>query len=243
MTIKQSFRNFFRPQIASKALSIEIKAQRESISTLKNEYLALTEWHHTYVSALSTLTESMGALVWTKDRDNNYLLANELHCKNFFGFDGTKECLEYIVGKTDTELIVDIYRDHGVENTFGEICNMSDDYIRGKDKPVHFLEAGVVDGTEVLLYVIKTPQYDSTGYFTGSVGVGWDITPQADFLIQQLNKWIYEDNAVSLYHAPSVFCYAVTPDTKQCKVFRHFCPTPGPDNECDDDCTACKQGD
>jgi len=243
MTIKQSFRNFFRPQIASKALSIEIKAQRKNIKILKEEYLALTEWHHTYVSALSTLTESMGALVWTKGKDNRYLLANKLHCKSFFGFEGTTKCLDYIVGKTDTELIVDLFRGHDVQNTFGEICNLSDDYIKGKYLPLHFLEAGIVDGAEVLLYVVKTPQYDSDGNFSGSVGIGWDMTPQADFLVRELNRWIFDGKAVSLFHAPGVFCYAITPGAKQCKVFRHICPNPNPDKACGDGCSECNQGD
>ena len=237
LSIKQSLRNFFRPEIASKALTIEIKEQRKNIRILKEEYLNLTEWHRNYVSALSTLTESMGALVWTKDVDNNYLLANKLHCKSFFGFEGTTECLDYIVGKTDTELIVDLFRGYDIQNTFGEICNMSDDYIRDKTKPVHFLEAGIVEGTEVLLYVIKTPQFDSLGNFNGSVGIGWVMTSQADILVQQLNRWIYEDKAVSLYHAPSVFCYAISPSVKQCNVFKHICPNPNPD--CGDNCYVC----
>jgi len=236
---KIALRNFFRPDIASEALRDEIKGQRKNIKILKEEYLKLTEWHHQYVSSLSMLTEAMDALVWKKDKNHQYLLANPLHCQSFFGFEGTADCLKAIVGRTDEFLIKSLFKDHKIQNTFGATCRLSDEFTKGKTDPVHFLEAGIVDGVEVLLYVVKTPQYTNTGKFIGTLGIGWNVTSQSDFLVKQLNRWIYAKKAEILYHAPSVFCYVIEPGVKQCKIFHHICPDPERGKSCGGECDIC----
>jgi len=227
---------FFNPAVASKKLHDDLKDHRVRIKTLMYEYEKLSKWNHQYVSTLSLLTEAMQALIWKKDKKHKYILANPLHCQKFFGFQGSKECLDYIIGKTDTYLIQSLFREHKVQNTFGEICMLSDDYTKCQKGITHFLEAGVVDGDEILLYTIKTPQFADDSTFVGTIGMAWDMSSQSDFLVTQLKRWIYSKKATRLYHEKGVFCYAINPELKKCQIFHHICPTPERGKECDGDC-------
>jgi hypothetical protein len=223
----------------AKELYEQVKSQNLRIQSLMLEHKSLSNWTHQYSSVLGLLSESMQALIWKKDKNHKYLLANPLHCQSFFGFDGTPECLSFVVGKNDTELIKDIFRENGIQNTFGEMCTISDEHVSiTPGEPVNYLEAGVVDGIEVLLYIIKTPQFSDSGEFVGSVGIGWDLTSQADFLVKQLNRWIYDGKAQKLYHNEKVFCYTIKPEAKKCQIFNHICPAPERD-DCEPTCRQC----
>ena len=151
------------------------------------------------MSTLSLLTEAMDAMIWKKDKEHRYVLANPIHCESFFGFNTSYDCLQYIVGKTDAEMIDLNFYKIGVKNTFGSICFLSDKYVENTKKVTHFFEAGKVDKKEILLYVIKTPQFTNNGEFVGSIGMAWNMTDQSDFLLNQLNRWIYAKKAISLF--------------------------------------------
>lgn len=68
-------------------------------------------------------------------------------------------------------MIDEIYRDNGFYNTYGEICMLSDEYTVKENKRVHLLEAGIVDDSQVLLYLIKMPQHDKHGNIIGTNGI------------------------------------------------------------------------
>ncbi|MCP4366795.1 MAG: hypothetical protein GY797_01585 [Deltaproteobacteria bacterium] len=242
MTIRTFFRNFFSPALASSQLHKELKEQRTRIQELKSGYQALSKWNHQYVSTLSLLTDAMEALIWKKDKHHRYILANPLHCKVFFGYDANYECLDTIVGRSDGELIAMNFTDLGIQNTFVDVCFGSDKYASENKEITHFLEAGLVDGKEMLLYAVKTPQFTSEGEFVGTIGLAWDMTSQSKFLIKQLNRWIYSGKAKKLYHKKDVFCYAITPELRRCQIFHHICPYPERGKECDGRCNLCNQG-
>ncbi len=218
--------NFFNPTIATKQLTKEAKDHRVRIKLLKKEYDTLYSWNKQYIATLSMLTEAIQAMVWKKDKSHKYILANPNHCKSFFGFEGSQECLNYVIGKTDEELIKKIYTSNGIINTFEEICFVSDIYCASKRIPVHFLEAGKIDNDEILLYTIKTPQFNSEGEFIGTIGIAWDVTSRSSFLTGQLNRWIYDELATKIFHDNNVFCYAIVPEVNQCSLFKHVCPNP-----------------
>lgn len=225
---------------ASKNFYEEMVVQSREIKALRLETQILRTWKDAYDDTLSSLTDAMQALVWRKDNKHGYLLANPLHCSSFFGFDTTPECLEYIVGKSDSDIIIANYRDLGIQNTFGEICELTDEYVSKQKKPLHFLEAGMIAGEEILLYVVKTPLFDDKGVFTGTVGIGWDFSDQSKFIVSLLNRWIYAKEATQLYKQKEVFAYVVKPATHSCGVFNHICPMPARGKECQpgecDDC-------
>lgn len=204
----------------------QIKSQNVRIQGLVKEFNNISTWNTQYVATLSMLTDAIQAMIWKKDRHNKYLLANPHHCRSFFGFDGTSDCLEYVVGKTDNELIHTMFTEKGVENTFAKVCCLSDEYVSEQTVPVHFLEAGKVDKDEILLYTVKTPQFTVDGEYIGTIGMAWDMTSRSQFLTNHLNRWIYSDMATKIYHEKDVFCYVIVPEANQCGIFNHVCPEP-----------------
>lgn len=210
----------------------QIKSQNVRIQSLLKEFNSVTTWNTQYVATLSMLTEAIQAMIWKKDKRDCYLLANPHHCRSFFGFDGTSDCLNYVVGKTDGELIKTMFDDRGMVNTFSQVCSLSDKYVSCSSVPVHFLEAGKVNNDEVLLYTVKTPQFTSENEYIGTIGMAWDMTSRSQFLTQQLNRWIYSNMATKIYHKKDVFCYVIVPEANTCSVFNHVCPNPHSPEDC-----------
>ncbi len=231
--------NFFNPALASKQLTEEIKEHRGRIKLLKNEYDTLYAWNKQYIETLGMLTDAIQAMVWKKDKYHKYLLANPHYCRSFFGFDGSSECLKYVIGKSDQELIDTLYLSKHLVNTFEKICLVSDAYCSEHKTSVHFLEAGKIDEEEILLYIVKTPQF-ADGEFIGTIGMAWDVTSRSSFLTAQLNRWIYDKLATKVYHDKDVFCYAIVPEVNQCSLFKHVCPNPHVMNDNKEDCNLCE---
>ena len=224
MSFKKTIKRLFFPEHETKKMHEEIKAQRVKISALINDYSILQEWNSIYTDTINGLSDAINALVWKKDADKTYIFANPLHCNVFFDFTPEFGCLDYIKEKTDKDLIIEVFRDNHIQNTFGEICCMSDDYTEKIKKTAHYLEAGLVDGKDVLLYVIKTPQFDNENKFIGTIGMGWVVSGFSEIIITQLNSWIDKEQAVELHCEDNVFCYYLKPEIQRCSVFHHICP-------------------
>jgi len=209
----------------AKILYEEIGEQRINIKSLLSELQIQELWRKEYTGALGNLTEAMDSCVWKKNQNHKYILANSIHCKYFFGFDASPECLEVILGKSDSELIQEYYHKKNIQNTFGDLCGASDMHIATKKAPTHYLEAGLIDGQEILLYCVKIPWFKK-GEFRGTMGIGWDFSDQSKFVITLLNRWIYDGKVTELYRSDESFCYHVHPEDHQCQVFQHICPYP-----------------
>jgi len=223
----KKLKSFWDPVGASKKVYEDIKDQRVRIKKLMEELKVSNSWAEQYSSTLSSVTETIEAMVWEKDVNHLYVLANRLHCYNFFNFEGSTECLQYIKGKSDLFLIDTIFRQNGIQNTFGEICMLSDKHTQEKGVVTHFLEAGKVDHTDVLLYIIKIPKYNKDNEFIGTVGLGWNFSKFSCLLIPTLNRWIYDNDVEVLYCSDNVFCYALAEvKEKFCGIFNHICPDP-----------------
>ncbi len=233
------FKNFLNPAKEPKKLYEEIGQQRVKIKELLQEYKLMAEWNIQYSSTLGTLTGAMNALIWKKDAENRYILANENHCRFFFGIDVTPECLAYIKGKTDYEMVKQTYFDQGLTNTVLNLCEESDEYVKKTGEICHFIEVGVLDDTEVLLYVVKVPQYDEHHNFLGTVGMGWNFTNHSEFFVKMLNRWVFDKKALIIYKNQAACCYVIQPEVNRCEIFKHICPNPHYNKECSNDCTDC----
>lgn len=222
--IKFSIKKLFKSnKNESKQLYNEIKNQNQKLKELRKEYNESKHWNTEYSFLLKQTTESMKTLIWHKDKDHKYLLANPLHCESFFGLSPSIDCLEYIKGKTDKELIKECFINQNISNTLGDMCLLSDKYTASQQITSHFLEAGIIDDEEILLYLIKMPQFDKNKNFTGTIGIGWDLTDQSGNILNLLNRWKFDKSVIELYKQDCVFCYVINPKIHKCVIFNHLC--------------------
>lgn len=96
---------------------------------------------------------STGLLMWEKDLDFRYVFMNTRHCNDFFftSFINVKN----LIGKTDGEIIA--MRLKSSNNSFGQICNLTDIYTIKAEHSCRFWEMGYIDDKIMILDVTKTP--------------------------------------------------------------------------------------
>ena len=122
-----------------------------------------------YKGFAQILIEESPDMVWLKDLDGKYMVANTA-IKTGLLFD----CHPY--GKNDIEMSLKAKDRFGDENhTFGEICGNSDLVIMETLKPQRFLESGKIKGKMMYLEVFKFPFYVD-GVLVGIGGIGRDMT-------------------------------------------------------------------
>jgi len=237
-----NLKTFINPQRMMGDLHEKLEQQDLRIKKLRYDYKKEADWRIKYAAALGALTDSMQAMVWQKDKDHRYILANKIHCVNFLGFSSDQICMESILGKTDLELINQLYISRGEENTFGKLCTFTDNYAEKNGSVSHFIEAGSINGESILLYVVKSPEFDRRKNYIGSLGMGWDFTSQSEFMVEQLNRWIYSNKVEKVYKDKDVFAYALEPSIRRCDIFNHVCPNPERDVVCGVTCDKCEKG-
>lgn len=122
-----------------------------------------------YKGFAQILIEESPDMVWLKDLDGKYMVANTaiktglLFSHHPYGFD-------------DIYLSKRAKEQFGNDNhTFGEICGNSDKVIMQTLKPQRFLENGKVKGKMMYLEVFKFPFYVD-GVLVGIGGIGRDMT-------------------------------------------------------------------
>jgi hypothetical protein len=109
-------------------------------------------------------------MYWAKDIYGKYVIANKTLRDNLL-FD------EKPYGKTDIQLAMIQKHRMGEENfTFGDICGRSDDVVLSEERPMRFVEWGVVNGNMLILEIHKNVMRDFSGNIIGTVGIGRDIT-------------------------------------------------------------------
>ena len=122
-----------------------------------------------FISVLDHLDD----LVWAKDMDGKYIVANKAFREKFcYGI-----TWDELQGKTDKELANKFKHLVGEENhTFGEMCANSDVVIQETKVPKQFLEEGNINGKLMKLVVNKSPVYNSEGKMFATCGSGRDVT-------------------------------------------------------------------
>lgn len=122
-----------------------------------------------YKGFAQILIEESPDMVWLKDLDGKYMVANTA-IKTGLLFD----CHPY--GKNDIEISTKAKEKFGNDNhTFGEVCGNSDLVIMKTLKPQRFLESGKIKGKMTYLEVFKFPFYVD-GVLVGIGGIGRDMT-------------------------------------------------------------------
>lgn len=126
-----------------------------------------------FISVLDHLDD----LVWAKDMDGKYIVANKAFREKFcYGISW-----EELQGKTDQELAKEFKHLVGEENhTFGEMCANSDVIIQETKVPKQFLEEGNINGKLMKLVVNKSPVYNFEGKMFATCGSGRDVTEWHD---------------------------------------------------------------
>lgn len=122
-----------------------------------------------YKGFAQILIEESPDMVWLKDLDGKYMVANTA-IKTGLLFD------YHPYGKNDIELSIKAKEKFGEDNhTFGEVCGNSDLVIIDTLKPQRFLENGLIKGKMMYLEVFKFPFYVD-GVLVGIGGIGRDMT-------------------------------------------------------------------
>jgi hypothetical protein len=154
-----------------------------SIHDILEDEMNLIEKELIFYKSLSeqTIKESPD-MVWLKDLNGKYILANDEIKKDLL-------CSCDVEGKTDVELAKQARDKFGAENhTFGELCANSDkiviDHVHNgtwgncKDQG-RFYEYGKVRGKMLYLEVNKFPVFIKDEFY-GVAGFGRDLTPYVE---------------------------------------------------------------
>lgn len=218
MNILKSLLPYITPKAETRRFLYETKEQKEKLQNLLMEYQETEVWKKYFNETISIMTSKMGIMFWRKDKDLRYTLSSPLYCRDFYNLAMEGACLKYLEGRNDKELIKAIYKDNGITNTFEDICYVSDNHTKETRNKCHFFEAGVLNNTQVLLYVIKVPLFVDD-QFEGIIGAAWDFSNYSTIMINQLNRWIYDKLAVGISVLESSFVYELKPEIHQCDIF------------------------
>jgi hypothetical protein len=199
----------------------EIQEDNLRFKLLKEELQKASHWNAQYAETIATVTETMDSLVWKKDSDNRFILANQAYCKNYFGLEPEAACLEEIAGREEAEILKSLY----AKETTIELCGISDAFINGKPPtPYHFIESGYLDGKFFIFYLIKTPLYSKeTGEFKGTAGIGWDFLSRMSKAMKMINEGMIDGTAQQLLLTKRSFSYSMDAEKNTCDIFKHIC--------------------
>lgn len=149
------------------------KHQKEEFKNFKRKIAKLEEEKNIKSSILQSIVNDLDYLVWAKDLEGKYIMANRVFRERFcYGMKWSD-----IKGKTDYELIAEFKDKVGYSNhTLGEAFNDSDKIIYDTEEAKEYLEQGKINGEMVKLVINKSPVYDFTGTMFAVSGTARDIT-------------------------------------------------------------------
>jgi hypothetical protein len=179
------------------------KQHRSTIQTIADQAEQRLIAIDNFVSLYDPMTErfcslrndrcaSCGLMFWEKDQDHRYMIANKEYCEEFYKRYYPTGGL--LIGKTDSELIATWQLEAKVENTFGDICTATDDYIKQAMKPVRFFEFGYINGKSMLLDIVKSPFFRNDK-FVGSIGTAIDCSDRESEMVDLLQYYMSLEEA------------------------------------------------
>lgn len=136
------------------------------------------------------------AMAWQKDIDGLYEYANKIHCVRFFGL--PESCHQWILGRSDIDLINYYVERTGEKHTFGELCISTDQHCIEQGKRCHYIEMGWQGNELLLLSVRKAPRFDEEGNCIGTVGVAMEDTVNCRDILDNLPKRIQQGEVEEL---------------------------------------------
>jgi len=144
---------------------------------------------------LVTSTMSMvNGFIWNKDETGKYRFCSPNFKRLFFGLPEEID----INGKTDMELLDDFRNRTGLVHTYGNICFGTDGHCREQGTACYYIEFGYIGNSLFALDVVKTPQYDKDGNYTGVVGIARDRSKDLDILDMMLSEYVKDGLAINL---------------------------------------------
>jgi len=154
-----------------------LKRYRDDLQQAKLKY---KEANNMFTQVIDHLPD----MVWAKDIDGRYIMANKAFMVNFcYGM-----TWDELKGKTDAEIATEFKARVGdVNHTFGETCANSDVIVKDTEKARRFLELGNINGKQMKLEVHKSPVYNLEGTLYAICGVGRDITEMHDELMEAID--------------------------------------------------------
>ncbi len=153
----------------NKELTREIERRRQ----VANDLLKREEEYYNLYHLNRRVTNNVPELIWAKDFDGRYILANQAMCDKLLKCSTPEEA----IGHKDLHF-ASLERQNGHKHTFGEICVNSDEITLEKKNAGRFLEDGLVRGVYLALDVYKAPFFDESGELIGTVGCGRDVTKE-----------------------------------------------------------------
>ncbi len=158
-----------------KELELKLKKLEDKYGKVEKELALRNKEYLSQYKMIRMITDNAPDMIWAKDIDNRYFFANQALCDNLLKC----ESPEHTVGKNDL-YFAERERKRRHDHTFGEICENSDYIVLENNKPMRFLEDGLVRGKLLVLDVHKAPLRDETGKIVGTVGCGRDVTKEKE---------------------------------------------------------------
>lgn len=157
-----------------KALIERVNEQEKAIA----EYVLTFERYSgkipEYCTVQGGFCTSTGMMLWEKDLNSQYTYMNMRHCNEFYNLPYSE--LNHLLGKTSAELLNELNKKEGEENTFGKICRQSDRFVIESKQLSRFWEMGYVNGKIFILDVKKQPLYEKNGDLKGVRGWATSLT-------------------------------------------------------------------
>lgn len=158
--------------------------------------------------------------MWNKDIDGKYRFCSPSFKVAFFGLSKDDD----ITGKTDIELLSEFRNNTCKVHTFGDICFGTDGHCKEQGTTCYYVEFGYIGDRLFALDVVKTPQYDKQGNYTGIVGIARDRSKDADTLDLMLENYKKDGRVISLnperMFIDRVAAYWITDESDHRKLLR-----------------------
>jgi hypothetical protein len=174
------------------------KAYMKMLMYLVNSYISSIDMHehikqHTYI--LNKLSNTINIYTWRKGADGAYTYIDPNWGKLFYPglYDNTR-----LLGETDMTAITKFRSIEGNEHSFGQLCVGTDVICREQRKLGHFIELGMINGKPLHLHVVKLPEYDNEGNYTGILGIGHDISFIEPLKMDNIVRHLIEDGKLKI---------------------------------------------
>jgi hypothetical protein len=116
-------------------------------------------------------SKMIDVFTWTKDINGKYRYCSNAWKKLFFDLDNNSN----IIDKSDKELIEDYKKRTGKNNTFYNICKLTDNHCIKKDKTCKYIKIGYIDNEMYIFEIKKSPLYNDNKII-GIVSVAKDYS-------------------------------------------------------------------
>lgn len=175
-----SYINIFDIPRLTREISCDVKHIRDrydktikAIDDYKKELELEREKRSAERSLFISVLDHLDDMVWAKDLDGKYIVANKAFREKFcYGI-----TWDELQGMTDKELAIKFKKQVGEQNhTFGELCANSDVVVQRSRLPQKFLEDGNIDGKILKLVVNKSIVVNENNEMFAICGSGREVT-------------------------------------------------------------------